>query len=317
MSAKTTRARVAGGVPAGGQFAPDTRAEPELTLEAMADALGDEDPTFDPDDPYGADLLDDVDLARAMLPAPYVVTDAFALAAPVRTRAQVHEAIERYQRIIDGAPADRLGLSDRGERDKLVAFDDATQQAEVDLDAAYAELEMFERAADDVKFAGLMSIDDMTPAQRTQIDAVYARAFDFAYAAIGTDSEVIDTSDEAEEFAAFAARTLVDNQFDETGFELTRTLARFDADRAGKLAAGFANGPRHTQWAREMASLDGFNSSVATSGGWDKRARRDLIQFTDYLAATGFRIEERPDPRGSGDRILRITGGRPAPSAAA
>ena len=75
----STQTRQPAGAPVGGQFtthpkaeagltlpAPDTRpgsednpavaTHPELTLEQIADVEGDEDPTFDPDDQYGADL---------------------------------------------------------------------------------------------------------------------------------------------------------------------------------------------------------------------------------------------------------------------
>lgn len=57
----SNQARQPAGTPSGGQFAANGRAEVDLTLEEMFHAG--EDPAFDPDDPFHADLHEGADLA--------------------------------------------------------------------------------------------------------------------------------------------------------------------------------------------------------------------------------------------------------------
>jgi len=192
-------ARQPSGGPAGGQFAPSTHPEAGLTLEALADTLGVEDPTFDPDDPYGGDLLDALDaaeiaadeaLARYDLPGA-AETDADALAALAAVPGDVLEHVMAVMAVMDEA----------------WTFAGTHRQA-VD---------------------GSMSIDDMTPTQRGQFDSVYAHAYDFAHAAIG--GKGMEDSDDAERFAGFVGQALIRNGFDDTTFELNRLMDEFDRAR--------------------------------------------------------------------------------------
>lgn len=120
------RLRVTAGLRTGGQFAAPVRVDPGLTLEALAEAAGDEDPAYDPDDPYGGDLADDV-------------------AARESTRAGIDSRMSRARLALAGAAHDRTRAFDWADQEKLAEADASERLAAADLVAAEEDLREFKR----------------------------------------------------------------------------------------------------------------------------------------------------------------------------
>ncbi len=187
----STQTRQPAGTPAGGQFAGAVHAEPELTLEQLADLEGMERP-YDPDDPYGAWVLEHEEKVAALtgIPADLSALDRYDLD---ELRTQVHARMDAARATLDACAAERQLIRDWGDQDRVakVASDEA--RAELELEAASADLHRITEAS----VAGRMSVDDMTPAQREQVDATFRHAYEYGLAQVG--GIALETADEAEE----------------------------------------------------------------------------------------------------------------------
>lgn len=296
-----THARQPAGTPAGGQFAATAHPEAGLTLEQLADLEGCEDPTFDPDDPYGAWMVEDAPATSGAVPDDLSGLDRYEL-AELRTQAQGR--LDAARGHMESVSADRLHAQEWGDRLLLEQLDNAALAADDAMEHALADLHRISEA----QVAGRMSRDDMTPEQRDLVDATFRHAYEYGIARVG--GIALETTDEAEEFAAYVAHQLTVNDFDEAGLELNRMLADFEADRAGLLAARLAESLEEKTWAKRMAERSGLCVDDVGSGWAGRKQAAALRRFADRLGHEGFYVRSEVTGRGL---AFRLTGGRPRP----
>lgn len=298
----STPARQPAGTPAGGQFAATAHPEAGLTLEQLADLEGCEDPTFDPDDPYGAWMVEDGPaVADDGVPADLSGLDRYELA---ELRTQVQGRLDVARREMEACAADRMQARDWGDQAWILRLNEAEDAASAAMEAALVDLHRISEAS----VAGRMSRDDMTPEQRDLFDATFRHAYEYGVARVG--GIALETTDEAEEFAAYVTHQLTVNDFDEAGLELNRMLADFEAERAGLLAAHLAETPAEKTWAKRMAQRSGLCVDDVGAGWAGRKEAAALRRFADRLGHEGFYVRSEVTGRGL---TFRLTGGRPRP----
>lgn len=297
----STQIRQPAGAPTGGQFAGTVHAEPTLTLEQLADLDGMEMP-YDPDDQYGAWMVEHEEkvAAASQIPADLSRLDRYDLD---ELRGQVQGRIDRARAELDSCAQERMVRRDWGDADAIAKIASDEAKAELELDAAMADLHRIT----DASVAGRMSVDDMTPAQREQVDATFRHAYEYGLAQVG--GIALESTDEAEEFASYVVHELTRNDFDESSFEMSRLLKGFEAERAGILAARLAESPDEKSWAKRMARQGGLCAADLGTGRDARKQLAALSRFATRLQGEGFYLHTHVAGRGL---TYELTGGRPA-----
>jgi hypothetical protein len=163
-------------------------------------------------------------------------------------------------------------------------------------------------AADEARWAGRPSMDDLTAEQRTNVDFVHRSFYEYALPLVGCSG--LDTRDDAEEFASFAARYAMrmDGALEDVP-GAPQMLRLFEADRGARLAVSLCRGVRQEGWVASMARHPGLSVSQFGSGVAGARARADARGFVRRLQEEGVLICQ--EPNGSrGGMFWRIVGTR-------
>ena len=149
----------------------------------------------------------------------------------------------------------------------------------------------------------------MTAEQRALVDGTFRHAYEYGLAQVG--GIALEDTDEAEQFASYAAHQLTRFDFDESALVMPRLLQAFEAERAGELAAGTTDSPQEREWAKRMGRDGGVSSADVSRPGVEGRKQvAALARFARRLELGGFYLQTSVSDRGL---TYRLTGGRPKP----
>jgi len=303
--------RVQPGVPAGGQFDVKPRTEPDVALNLDSVMEEAREAMVDPDDPYGADLVED-QLAQASSLRTGDRVDLEAAVHEFHPDDLVGDPADPFEMIAD---ADRTGdaVRLRTDRATLVVPDEyVVPRAPEGVEEALRRRGLTDAVGRlraslaqpplvPAPPTGGVNTDAMSPEQRQQFDATHRHAYDYASSMLG-GADVPD-QDAAEAFASWGADQFVSRGFDAEGLSWQTELPPWAEQHRREQAAqqALARFPEDVRLLTELTTEQGRPVSTRTP----KAEQAELRDLVERLRADGLEVETHEF---AGTKYSRLSG---------